>query len=437
MLDLKWIRSNAVKVQEAADQKGIQVSVQELLSWDDQRRALMRETESLREQRNLGSNRMGALLQAGEHAEAATLRESLKNLNEGLSSVEEKLEEAVKNVQRLMLLIPNVPSPDSPIGQSDLDNVEVRCVGELPEWNYVPRNHMELGVLHDIIDMPRGVKVGGARSYYLKGAGLLLHRAVQQLALDMLLERGFTPMEVPLMVREEPLINTGHFPIAQEQTYAVNDADKWLVGTSEVPLVSYYADEVLDLQEPIKLAAVSNCFRSEVGSAGRDVRGLYRVHQFAKVEMVIICDPDEAKSEALLQEITSHAEELLSLLELPYRVMLVCTGDMSQKTYKQYDIETWMPSREAYGETHSSSNLLDFQARRSNIRCHDAEGRLVYCHTLNNTAVASPRILIPLLENHQREDGSIYIPPALRKYMGNREVLMPLDVKDILDEEAL
>ncbi|MEK4511602.1 serine--tRNA ligase [Paenibacillus anaericanus] len=437
MLDLKSIRSNAAKVQEAADQKGIQVSVQELISWDDQRRALMRETESLREQRNLGSNRMGALLQAGEHAEAATLRESLKNLNEGLSSVEEKLEETVKNVQRLMLLIPNVPSPDSPIGQSDLDNVEVRCVGELPEWNFVPRNHMELGVLHDIIDMPRGVKVGGARSYYLKGAGLLLHRAVQQLALDMLLERGFTPMEVPLMVREEPLINTGHFPIGQEQTYAVNDADKWLVGTSEVPLVSYYADEVLDLQEPIKLAAVSNCFRSEVGSAGRDVRGLYRVHQFAKVEMVIICDPDEAKSEALLQEITSHAEELLSLLELPYRVMLVCTGDMSQKTYKQYDIETWMPSRETYGETHSSSNLLDFQARRSNIRCHDAERRLVYCHTLNNTAVASPRILIPLLENHQREDGSIYIPPALRKYMGNREVLMPLDVKDILDEEAL
>ncbi|GGH24688.1 serine--tRNA ligase [Paenibacillus segetis] len=425
MLDLKWIRGNVELVQKAADQKGIQVRVEELLDLDVQRRTLLRETESLREQRNLGSTRMGTLLQAGEHIEAAKLRESLRTLNENLSVVAVKLEETEAAVNRLMLLIPNVPSADTPIGKSDQDNVVVRCSGEIPEWNFTPRSHMELGVMHDIIDMPRGVKVGGARSYYLKGAGLLLHRAVQQLALDMLLEQGFTPMDVPLMVREEPLINTGHFPVGQEQTYAVSEADKWLVGTSEVPLVSYYADELLDLNEPIKLAAVSNCFRSEVGSAGRDVRGLYRVHQFAKVEMVILCSPEDGVSEQLHQEITNHSEALLSKLELPYRVMAVCTGDMSQKTYKQYDIETWMPSRDAYGETHSSSNLLDFQARRSNIRCHDARGSVVYCHTLNNTAVASPRILIPLLENHQREDGSIYIPLALRKYMGNLEVLIP------------
>lgn len=196
-----------------------------------------------------------------------------------------------------------------------------------------------------------------------------------------------------------------------------------MVGTSEVPLVSYYMDEVVDVTEPIRLAAMSTCFRSEVGSGGRDVRGLYRVHQFSKVEQVIICAPDADESERMLQEITGHAEELLQLLELPYRVVAVCIGDMSQKTYKQYDIETWMPSRGAYGETHSSSNLHDFQARRSNICCRNAEGKLVYCHTLNNTAVASPRILIPLLENHQLEDGSIRIPAALRPYMGGLENL--------------
>ena len=189
-------------------------------------------------------------------------------------------------------------------------------------------------------------------------------------------------------------------------------------------LVSYYADEVIDVRQPVKLAAVSTCFRSEVGSGGRDVRGLYRVHQFAKVEQVILCAPDAATSERMLQEITGHAEELLQMLELPYRVVAVCTGDMSQKTYKQYDIETWMPSRGAYGETHSSSNLHDFQARRSNIRCVDEDGKLAYCHTLNNTAVASPRILIPLLENHQQADGSIYIPAALRPYMGGAERLI-------------
>ncbi|MMZ62679.1 Serine--tRNA ligase [compost metagenome] len=219
--------------------------------------------------------------------------------------------------------------------------------------------------------------------------------------------------------------NTGFFPLGADQAYRIQGEDLWLAGTSEVPLISFFQNEVVDVSEPIKLAAVSTCFRNEVGSAGRDVRGLYRVHQFSKVEMVIVCRPDPAVSESLHQEITRHAERLLELLELPYRVMAVCAGDMSQKTYKQYDIETWMPSRGAYGETHSSSNLHGFQARRSNIRCRNGAGKLEYCHTLNNTAVASPRILIPLLENHQREDGSIHIPQALRKYMAGMDILKP------------
>jgi seryl-tRNA synthetase len=315
------------------------------------------------------------------------------------------------------MLVPNVVSPDTPYGLSDADNAEIKRVGLPPVTDYPLKDHVALGELHGLIDIPRGVKTAGTRNYYLKGNGVLLHRAVQQLALDLLIAKGFTLLDVPLIVRTEALNNTGFFPLGEEQTYRIASEDKWLIGTSEAPLVTYYANEIVDAHNPIRLAAASTCFRNEVGSAGRDVHGLYRVHQFAKVEQVILCQADAELSNTMLQEITENAEELLQRLELPYRVVAVCTGDMSQKTYKQYDIETWMPSRQAYGETHSSSNLHDFQARRSNIRYRDADGKLQYCHTLNNTAVASPRILIPLLENHQEEDGTIRIPEALRPYM--------------------
>ncbi|MCZ1263785.1 serine--tRNA ligase [Paenibacillus taichungensis] len=424
MLEMKWIREHAEEVQAAAVGKRMDISIRELLERDEERRALLLETEEGRRVRNSLSADIGRLMQAGEREQAEGLREQVKQLNGQLEQVEAKLAVVQEEVTRLQWLVPNVVSPDTPVGASDEDNVELRRVGELPVFDYEAKDHVELGERHDLIDIPRGVKIGGTRSYVLKGAGLLLHRAVQQLALDLLLKHGFTPMEVPLMVRENTLLNTGFFPTGRDQVYELVGENKWLVGTSEVPLVSYYADEIVDVQEPIKLAATSTCFRSEVGSGGRDVRGLYRVHQFAKVEQVILCAPDAEESERMLQEITGHAEELLQLLELPYRVVAVCTGDMSQKTYKQYDIETWMPSRNAYGETHSSSNLHDFQARRSNIRCRDAQGKLAYCHTLNNTAVASPRILIPLLENHQQADGSIRIPAALQPYMGGAEYLV-------------
>lgn len=301
--------------------------------------------------------------------------------------------------------------------------MELRRVGELPDFSFKARDHVELGEMHDILDIPRGVKAGGPRSYVLKGAGLYLHLAVQRLALDVLTARGFTVMDVPVIVRPEALERTGFFPTGIDQTYELNGENRWLAGTSEVSLVSLYSDEIVEMASPLRLAGMSACFRREVGSAGRDVRGLYRVHQFSKIEQVVICENDADTSENILQEITANAEYILELLELPYRVMAVCTGDMSQKTHKQYDIETWMPSRGAFGETHSASNLLDFQARRSNIRYTGPDGRLKYCHTLNNTAVATPRILIPLLENHQLEDGSIYIPHALRKYMDGKDKL--------------
>ncbi|PZT56739.1 serine--tRNA ligase [Paenibacillus silvae] len=424
MLDMKWVRAHAEEVQAAAEGKKIKVDIAVLIQRDNERKALLQQTEEGRRLRNTLSAEIGKLMQTGEQEQAETMRAQVKQLNDELEQKEAELALIQEEVTRLQWLVPNVVSPDTPAGLSDEDNVELRRVGELPEFDYAAKDHVELGELHELIDIPRGVKIGGTRSYVLKGAGLLLHRAVQQLALDLLLKHGFTPLEVPLMVREDALVNTGFFPTGRDQVYELQGENKWLVGTSEVPLVSYYADEVIDVKEPVKLAAVSTCFRSEVGSGGRDVRGLYRVHQFAKVEQVILCAPDAAESERMLQEITGHAEELLQQLELPYRVVAVCTGDMSQKTYKQYDIETWMPSRGAYGETHSSSNLHDFQARRSNIRCLDEQGKLVYCHTLNNTAVASPRILIPLLENHQQADGSIHIPKALRPYMGGLDRLV-------------
>lgn len=417
MLDMKWIRVHPEQVQEAADQKGIAISIEKLIEADERKRQLQQDVDALRCRRNAESQAIGQLMKQGEQEQAEERRAAVKLINEQLDAMEQELAEAERRVTELMLLVPNIVSADTPLGLSDADNVEVKRVGEplLPDFEL--KDHVALGELHDIIDIPRGVKTAGTRNYYLKGTGALLHRAVQQLAIDLLLRKGFTLLDVPLMVRAEALENTAFFPLGKDQTYAIADEDSWLVGTSEVPLVSYYANEVVDLTAPKLLAAVSTCFRSEVGSAGRDVTGLYRVHQFAKVEQVVLCEADPAVSERLHQEITANAEELLQLLELPYRVMAVCTGDMSQKTFKQFDIETWMPSRQAYGETHSSSNLHDFQARRSNIRYRDSHGNLQYAHTLNNTAVASPRILIPLLENHQQADGSIRIPTALRPYM--------------------
>lgn len=474
MMDLKWIRENAEEVRQTAERKGIALSIDELLRWDEKRRKLQRQADGLREARNRLSDEIGqlivALRESGSMPEAKgglTLERSVTPDGKGgLAEIEEKsaaathnigapepqpleerlaackkeaaaagaalgemepqLEEANRRLAEWMELVPNRVSRDTPIGVSDADNVILKVEGEPPTFPFPSKGHMELGELHGMIDVPRGVKTAGSRHYYLKGAGTLLHRAVQQLALDLLLDKGYTPMEVPLMARPDALRSTGFFPLGRDQTYRIAEEERYLVGTSEVPLITYFAGEIVDVGQPIRMAAASMCFRSEVGSAGRDVHGLYRVHQFAKVEQVVICRGDEEHSEELLHEITRNAEKLLQLLELPYRLVAVCTGDMSQKTYKQYDLETWMPSRGAYGETHSSSNLLDFQARRSNIRYRDSQGTLHYCHTLNNTAVASPRILIPLMENHQQEDGSIRIPKALQPYMRGLGQLVPM-----------
>lgn len=423
MLDIKWIEGHTEEVQHSADAKGIKLSVKELINANQQRVTYLQQLEQLRATRNVLTNEIHQAIQDGDTHQAEQLKHTMKQNKQALEHAQVLWQEANQQYEALMLLVPNIISVDTPNGESDKDNVELRHHLEPTNFDFPIKDHVELGDLHHMIDIASGTKTSGSRQYYLTGMGFRLHRAVQQLAIDLLMDKGFEFMEVPLMVKTEAMVNTGFFPLGQDQSYHLEGEDYWLVGTSEVPLISYFSGKKLDVKQPIKVAAVSTCFRSEVGSAGRDTSGLYRVHQFSKVEQVVICEDDLVLSQQLHEEITENAEELLQLLELPYRVMAVCSGDMSQKTYKQYDIETWMPSRQAYGETHSSSNLLQFQARRANIAYLDTDGKPKYCHTLNNTAVATPRILIPLLENHQQQDGSIYIPKALRPYLQGLEYI--------------
>ncbi|WP_152395731.1 serine--tRNA ligase [Paenibacillus guangzhouensis] len=426
MLDIQFIRDHAEQLQHIADQKGIAVSIAALLEADARRLDLLQQVEALRRARNTLAQQGASVDRAS--SEAMRLQAEARQHGAVLKARERELRDAFETWHELMLLVPNMASPATPAGVSDADNVEVKRVGAAPRFDFEARDHIALGEACDLFDLARGVKVAGTRQYFLRGAGLSLHRAVQQLALDLLMDRGFTAMDVPLLAREDAMINTGFFPGGREQTYAVPEDNAWLVGTGEVPLVSYYSDEIVDVAAPIKLAAVSNCFRREAGSAGRDVRGLYRVHQFAKVEQVVICKNDLSLAESILHEMMANSEELLRLLELPYRIVAVSVGDMGQKNYQQFDIETWMPSRDAYGETHSASSLLDFQARRSRIRFIDEQGKPQFCYTLNNTMVATPRILIPLLENHQQGDGSIRIPAALQPYMRGMTEIRPTKV---------
>ncbi|MDQ0113908.1 serine--tRNA ligase [Paenibacillus harenae] len=423
MLNMAFIREHQAELERIAAKKGIEVSIRELIELDDKKRGLLQSIEGLRHMRNELSEQIGRKLSSGEEQDADRMKQKVKQSNATLTKLEAELGTVDGMHEQLLLLVPNIVSPDTPDGASDADNVEIKKHGELPTFEFEPKNHVELAENLGMLDIARGVKIGGSRNYVLKGAGFHLHHAVQRLAVDVLEAGGFMPMDVPMLARGESFRHSGFLPLGQEQLFRLEEDNKYLIGTSEVSLVSGYSDEIVDVHEPIRLAAMSACFRQEIGSAGRDVHGLYRVHQFSKVEQVVLCENDPELSERILQEMTANAERILQLLELPYRVVAVCIGDMSQKTYKQYDIETWMPSRQAFGETHSSSNLLDFQARRAKIRYRAADGKLQYCHTLNNTAVATPRILIPLLENHQREDGSIYIPKALRPYMKGLEYI--------------
>lgn len=436
MIDLTDLRARPDVYQDIADKKNVKVSVQDFLKLDTLHRDLQKTTDEMRAQKNAVSKKIPTM--KGE--EKTTALAEMKKLSEEMREKEEMFAKVEAEWSAMQLMLPAIPLPTVPVGKSDADNVENKRWGDPsaplgmtpPKTMKQMRDHVTLGEALGILDIPRGVKVAGARSYFLKGDGARLHRAVLQCALDLLTRKGWTHFTPPYMASYHCLMGTGFFPGAEEQTYAVGAQERkdapvqsdgmFLIGTSEVSVASYHMDEVLKESDlPKRLAGFSPCFRREAGTYGKDTKGLYRIHQFDKVEQVVLCRADTEESLKMFEEIRTNAEELLQALKLPYRVVDVCTGDMGKGKVKMQDIETWMPSRNGYGETHSCSYLGDFQARRLNIKYEDSDGKKRFVHTLNNTLIASPRILIPLMEMYQNEDGSITIPEVLRGYMGGQE----------------
>ncbi len=430
MIDIKVIRENPELVKKAVRDKNMRVDIDQVLAVDARKRAVETEFNDLRHQQNKAGEAIAKApreQKPGMIAEMGKIKARVKDLEDELPKIEAEL-------QQLMLLVPQIPDPAAPIGPDASGNVEVRRVGtprRKEQFGGVFRDHVDLGAALDLFDLDRGVKLAGSRNYVLKGAGAMLHEAVLRLAWDTMLqarydESGatlhFVPLTVPVLVNEKLMYGTGFFPLHRDEVYLCERDAQSLVGTAEVPVTGFHADEILDDAELPKLyVARSTCFRREAGAAGRDTRGLYRIHFFDKLEQVVICRADAAESARWHERIIANAERVLQALELPYRVVEVCTGDMGQGKVRMYDIETWMPSREQYSETHSASRFHDFQARRLNIRYRDGDGKVQVCHTLNNTVIASPRILIPLLETNQNADGSVSIPAALRPYMNGME----------------
>lgn len=465
MIDLKALRENPARFADGARKKGVAVDIDRLVALDGERRQLQAEVDRLRAEQNRLAKEIGPQIgklkgqlkgKSGDEARALeTEIESLSSkptqLKASAQAIEAKLQELEPRIAELVLQVPLPPDADVPVGSTSDDNVEIR------RWNpadfdtskpfeaqrgFKPRTHLELARDLKLCDFERGVKIAGTRSYILTGDGMRLHQAVQRFAIDFMIDRhGFTPMSVPTLVREETMVGTGFFPAGREQAYHVEETkrgggyDLFLTGTGEVGLMAIHKDEILDEAAlPLRYVTVSTCYRREAGAAGKDTAGLYRIHQFDKVEQVVICRADEAESRTWHKKMIGFVEELLQSLQIPYRLLQCCTGDLGVKNADMVDIESWMPGRGevgkdgrasgAYGETHSASRLYDFQCRRLNMRYRAGgaagKGETVFCHSLNNTVLASPRFLIPLLEMHQNADGSVTIPEALRPYMGGK-----------------
>ncbi|HET9943418.1 MAG TPA: serine--tRNA ligase [Terriglobia bacterium] len=435
MLDPKLIRENPDVVKQATRVKRV-ASPEVVDAWlavDAARRNVQAQSDALRAEQNKLGEQVGKLkreLRGQSTPEVESLLSSanaLKEKQEGLSSERARLE---AEAQALMLQLPAIPDPSWPVGKDDSENVVARMWADPSRpplrLENGRKDHIALSRELGIVDFERGVKLAGSRSYVVRGQGAHLYWAVLRFAQETLIQRGYEQMVVPVLVSEECMIGTGYFPTGRDQAYITQDGSA-LVGTSEVPLASFFGDEILELERPIKLCALSTCFRREAGAAGKDTAGLYRVHQFDKVEQVIVHRADDAEHIQLHEEIIANAEAILQALKLPYRVSMNCTGDMGQGKWRMYDIETWMPGRNGYGETHSGSALRDFQSRRLNLRYRDrasgGKGETRFCYTLNNTAIACPRVLISILEQYQNPDGSVTVPDVLRPFMGGVEVI--------------
>jgi len=422
MIDIKLIRENPDRYIRAARDKNVQVDIPALLEVDRQLLQARQELQEARTQQNAAGKDI-ARLEGQAKADAIA---AMKDLKIRVKELGEQVERFEPEFTALMLRVAQPPADDVPLGHDDTENVEVRTEGRIRRFDFEPKDHVQLGDDLDIIDIPAGVKLAGSRNFILKGAGACLHQAILRLAVDRMIAKGYRLMTVPVLVNENVMEGTGYFPVGRDQAYLCERDGMSLVGTAEVSLTAYRGGQILDEAAlPEKTIALSTCFRREAGAAGKDTYGLYRVHYFDKVEQVIVCRNDDEVSLAFHREILANAEDVLQALELPYRVVNVCTGDLGQGQIQKFDIETWMPSRQSYGETHSASRFGEFQARRLNIRYRDAEGTVRFCHTLNNTVIASPRVLIPVMELNQNADGTITVPKALRPYMGGLEVIAP------------
>ena len=424
MIDVKDLRERPDAYQDACNKKRVAFDVKAFLSIDGETREVKRRVEDLRAKQNKVSKEIVKL--AGE--EKTKKLSEMKEVATTLKSEEENLRVLEEKWNKGLLIIPSIPLAKVPVGKDDSENVEVRTWGEPRVFEFAPKDHVELGTHLDILDIERGVKIAGARNYFLKGDGMRLQHAVLQLAMDLLHGQGYTLMDVPHIVNYDAMVGTSYFPGGEEQAYHLDtrDENSYLIGTSEVSVTSYHSGELLTKEElPKRYAGYSPCYRREAGTYGKDARGIYRIHQFYKVEQVVVCEASPEVSAQFHQELLGNAEKMLQLMKLPYRVVDVCTGDMGRGQVYKNDIEAWMPSRKGWGETHSCSTFYDFQARRLNLRYKNEKGDNVFCHTLNNTCIASPRILIPILENYQNSDGTVTVPEALRKYMGGQEIIRP------------
>lgn len=465
MIDLKELRENPQRFIDGSQKKNVAVDIPLLLKLDEQKRSLQSEQETLRAAQNKLSKEtgpkigqlMGKLKGASEEdkpaiqSEIDEIKAAPAKMKDQIAALDSQISEIEPQLNVIHLSIPQPADDDVPVGASSDDNVELSLwAPENWDWSktfeenrgFKPRTHIELCTMHNLVDYPRGVKIAGSRSYVLTGNGMRLHQAILQFAFNtMINENGFTPMSVPVLVREEAMIGTGFFPGGRDQAYEINETargggqDMFLTGTGEVGLMGIHQDEILDESKlPLKYVTVSTCFRREAGAAGKDTAGLYRIHQFDKVEQVVIDVADESKSRQHHKDMMGFVEGLLKALQLPHRLLQCCTGDLGSKNADMIDIECWMPGRGdinddgtpmgEFGETHSASRLYDYQCRRLNMRYRaggdNGKGATTFCHSLNNTVAASPRILIPILEMYQNEDGSITIPQVLVPYMNGQ-----------------
>lgn len=422
MLDIKFIRENADLVKEGAKRKRIEVDIDRLLAVDEERRHLGKELDDKRAEQNLASKRIAL----AKGSERESLIEGMQHLKKGMGDAEERYRVVMEEWQKLMLLVPNIPDMTVPEGESDADNKEVKVWGDIPAFSFTPKDHVTLMTELGMADFERGAKTAGFRGYYLKGDGAVLSFAIWRYAQDFFLKKELVPMIVPSLVRRESFLGTGFLPQSEEDLYKTQDGE-YLAGTAEVATMGYYMDEVLEKKDlPQKFLSFSPCFRREAGAHGKDVRGLIRVHEFYKWEQVILCEASHEESVTWHEWLNRNTEEFIESLKIPYHTVLNCGGDLGLGQVKKYDIELWVPLENTYREISSASYFHDFQTRRLNIRYRDEDGTMKFAHSLNSTAIPTPRILVSIIENYQQEDGSIGIPEALVPYVGKEVIRRPV-----------